>query len=1065
LSPGAGQIQTISDAIVDQTGAGGTGTNAGSWSLVKNGTGTTILSGANAYTGGTTVSGGVLQGNSTSLQGSIVNNATVVFDQASSGTYAGNMSGTGTLTMTGAGTLTLSGTNTYGGGTTVNGGTLLFTSDANLGAAGVGISLNNGTIGVASGGGGQVINRPLTITSLGAIYVSQNVTNPVTWSGAIGGAGMLVVDGGGTVNLSGTNTYAGGTKVTSSTLLFTSDANLGAAATGITLNGGTIGTTKDAAAALSINRSLTLSGGSGISVYNNPLVWSGDISGSGQLMKIGAGVLQLTGTNTYGGGTVVAEGTLQVASDDKLGAAGTGVTLINNGSLWATGSFTTARPFTLANPGGGFQVEAGTILTLTGSVSGGTLGLVGTGILVLAGTSSYSGINNYGGTVQGDTATLRGNIFFDTNAGNPNARSVTFDQATDGTFAGTITGIGSLTKTGPGKLILSGDNTYSTGTTVSAGVLQGTSRSLQGAIVNNAAVIFDQAFDGTYAGNMTGTGTLTKNGTGKLNLTGTSSVGGGTTINDGGFAVNGHLTSNVTVNKGGTLSGSGNVTGNITNNGGTIKPGNSIGHLKVDGNFTNNSGTLEIEVNAQGDSDRISVVGAGHKVMINAGTLQILPQAGTYVPNTTYAIITTEGGGTVAFGNVTGGVGFLTPQVSLDSQHIYVSLVLPANAFRSGGQTVNQQAVGGALDAMAASGNVGGVVTTMANLSPAQGAAALQALSPEAYADFGTVNIRSSQLFANAVGRQMAVERGGAIGSKSVALAEACDVACDDTAPLGLSAWLSGIGSTGSVLGNGNAAGLTYTLGGTAFGIDWRLDPRFLVGIAGGWVGGSQWVNGFGGNGYTDSLSVALYGSFRQGGFYVDALAGYANSNNRLQRVISIPGQAAAVANGQTSANQFLGQLETGYKIGLPFPADISISPFGRLQIGSANQAAFSESGTSPFNLSVAQQATTSVRTTFGADLGASFDLGEGRPLEVGLRLGWMHEFADTARPITAAFAAAPVQQFTVWGATPQRDSAVIGFSASAAVTDRASLFASYDGEVGGGTDNHALRVGFRLTW
>jgi outer membrane autotransporter protein len=290
-------------------------------------------------------------------------------------------------------------------------------------------------------------------------------------------------------------------------------------------------------------------------------------------------------------------------------------------------------------------------------------------------------------------------------------------------------------------------------------------------------------------------------------------------------------------------------------------------------------------------------------------------------------------------------------------------------------------------------------------------------------------------------------------------------VACDDTAPLGLSAWLSGIGSTGSVLGNGNAAGLTYTLGGTAFGIDWRLDPRFLVGIAGGWVGGSQWVNGFGGNGYTDSLSVALYGSFRQGGFYADALAGYANSNNRLQRVISIPGQAAAVANGQTSANQFLGQLETGYKIGLPFPADTSISPFGRLQIGSANQAAFSESGTSPFNLSVAQQTTTSVRTTFGADLGASFDLGEGRPLEVGLRLGWMHEFADTARPITAAFAAAPVQQFTVWGATPQRDSAVIGFSASAAVTDRASLFASYDGEVGGGTDNHALRVGFRLTW
>ena len=90
---------------------------------------------------------------------------------------------------------------------------------------------------------------------------------------------------------------------------------------------------------------------------------------------------------------------------------------------------------------------------------------------------------------------------------------------------GFITGIGSLTKTGGGTLILSGENSYSTGTTVSAGTLQGTSRSLQGAITNDAAVIFDQSFDGTYAGDMTGTGTLTKNGSGSVILTGTSTSG------------------------------------------------------------------------------------------------------------------------------------------------------------------------------------------------------------------------------------------------------------------------------------------------------------------------------------------------------------------------------------------------------------------------------------------------------------------------------------------------------------------------------------------------------------
>ena len=236
----------------------------------------------------------------------------------------------------------------------------------------------------------------------------------------------------------------------------------------------------------------------------------------------------------------------------------------------------------------------------------------------------------------------------------------------------------------------------------------------------------------------------------------------------------------------------------------------------------------------------------------------------------------------------------------------------------------------------------------MANLPTSQGASALQALSGQPYADFGTVNVRGSQLFMNAIGRQMAVERGAGLGgAKSVALAEACADACDagTGTPSRFGAWLSGIGSTGSVLGDGNAAGLTYTLGGTAFGIDYRLDPRFLVGIAGGYVGGTQWVNGFSGTGNVDALSVALYGSFTQGGFYADALAGYANARNRMQRVVAVPGLATGLTNGDTSANQFLGQFETGYKFGLDMPAKTSITPFGRVQVGSSTQAGFSESG------------------------------------------------------------------------------------------------------------------------
>jgi autotransporter-associated beta strand protein len=776
----------------------------------------------------------------------------------------------------------------------------------------------------------------------------------------------------------------------------------------------------------------------------------------GALFVQGGGTLTMTGAFTVSGNTVGggAGGSGSGGSGTNNGASGSGV----GSGIFLSGNGT----ITFAPAGGVTQTVSDAIVDQTGAggthANAGSWSLVkdGSGITTLTGANAYTGgtiVNS--GILQGNTTSLRGNI--------ANNAIVVFEQATDGTYAGNITGTGELIKNGAGTLILSGNNSFNGGILVGGGVLQGTSQSLKGNISSATAVIFDQTFDGTYAGALTGAGTLTKNGTGKLNLTGISTVDGGTTINAGGLAINGHLASNVTVNKGGTLSGSGNVTGDIVNHGGTVNPGNSIGTITVNGNFTFNSGTYEVEVNAQGNSDRINVIGAGHKVTINAGTLLIVPDAGTYTPNTTYTIITTQDGGTVKFDNVAGGVGFLTPRVSLDRNNIYVTLALAPNAFASAGQTQNQQAVGGALDAIAASGNVGGIVTTMANLPTAQGSPALQALSGQPYADFGTLNTRASQLFMNSVGRQMATERGAGLGGpQRVALAEACVVSCDTVEPSRFGAWVAGIGSTGSVLGDANASGFTYTMGGTAFGIDYRLDPRFLVGIAGGYTSGTQWVNGFSGNGYSDSFSVALYGSFTQGGFYADALAGYANASNRMQRVISLPGNPTGLANGNTSANQFLGQIEAGYKIGLG--ANTSISPFARLQIGSINQAGFTEYGGGVFNLAVASQTTTSVRTTFGIDLAGGFDIG-GTLLDLGLRLGWMHEFADTARPMTAAFAAAPVSQFTVFGATPQRDSAVIGFSAATALSDRTSLFVSYDGEIGGGTDNHALRAGFRMTW
>src|SRR6185436_9721349 len=149
----------------------------------------------------------------------------------------------------------------------------------------------------------------------------------------------------------------------------------------------------------------------------------------------------------------------------------------------------------------------------SGSISGGSLVKVGTGALTLTGATSLNGITVNGGSLVGNTASLTSNIV-------DNAL-VVFDQGSNGIFAGSISGSGALLKTGAGALTLAGASSYSGGTTIAAGSLIGSTATLQGTIVNNAALGFAQNTDGVFNGVLSGNGAIIKSGLGTLSLNGT----------------------------------------------------------------------------------------------------------------------------------------------------------------------------------------------------------------------------------------------------------------------------------------------------------------------------------------------------------------------------------------------------------------------------------------------------------------------------------------------------------------------------------------------------------------
>ena len=383
----------------------------------------------------------------------------------------------------------------------------------NVGDSGTGLFLQTGgTVScgdLALGNGSSGIGSYSLTGGYLAVANNENVgwlgTGTFTQSGGINTIG-------GALNL-GANTGSSGTYNLNGGLLVLSSLspNQSPGLAAFYFGGGTLQASGPFSTALAIT--LGTSGGATFDTAGYAVTLAGPLSGSGGLTKVDSGTLTLAASNSYGGGTTINGGILQVASAGALGNGGlainAGLLDLNSFSIGVLSLGGTAGAISdLSNSGAGtttLSVNQSATTTFGGAIQDGPQKLLalnksGTGTLVLAGSSTYSGgttIN--GGILQAgnssalgaSTAALTVNVGtldlhgYGLNVGPLNGAGTIDNLSGSGsltvgnggassTFAGTIqntVGVLSLVKTGSGTLFLTGPNSYAGSTTVAGGTL------------------------------------------------------------------------------------------------------------------------------------------------------------------------------------------------------------------------------------------------------------------------------------------------------------------------------------------------------------------------------------------------------------------------------------------------------------------------------------------------------------------------------------------------------------------------------------------------------------------
>ena len=379
----------------------------------------------------------------------------------------------------------------------------------------------------------------------------------------------------------------------------------------------------------------------------------------------------------------------------------------------------------------------------------------------------------------------------------------------------------------------------------------------------------------------------------------------------------------------------------------------------------------------------------------------------------------------------------------------------------------NQISVARALDTAFNAGPGLGAMPALFGLSQGQLPPALSLLAGD--------NASVGQSVASAAGGQFTSLLSGRAGTRRAEeLAAACKTqaatACAPPSEWG--AWASGFGG-GQWLNADSSTGSSasqQSIGGGAFGADYRAGPQTLVGLAVGVSGSNYSVSSTSASGQATGVHFGLYASHDFQPFYVTTALAYSRFDGNATRVI------AGIGNTETEkssavASQLASRVEVGrvFDVGQFQGSQLAVTPFAALQPShlwtpGVSEWSVTQSGsTGVFALNYQPQYTASLPTFLGAQLDGQTEI-NGRPLKAWLRAAWVHEFMPS-RSVTAGFTVLPGSSFVVDGARAASDAARLDLGVRYAVGSQTSLYANANVELSDLGQSLAGTVGVRITW